>query len=108
MSKTCNGCGSDKTPVNVPYLVHEGDMSRLERQLKRLWIVILVLIFLLVGTNCAWLWYNSQFETVETVEEVYQEVIQEADNGENHFTGGDVIGETNSQDKESNNNQNKG
>ena len=49
MSKTCNGCGSDKTPVNVPYLVHEGDMSRLERQLKRLWIVILVLIFLLVG-----------------------------------------------------------
>ena len=91
MSKTCNGCGSDKTPVNVPYLVHEGDMSRLERQLKRLWIVILVLIFLLVGTNCAWLWYESQFETVE---ETYQEVIQEADNGENHFIGGDVIGET--------------
>jgi hypothetical protein len=90
MSKTCNGCGSDKTPVNVPYLVHEGDMSRLERQLKRLWIVILVLIFLLVGSNCAWLWYESQFETVETV----QEVVQEADNGENHFIGGDVIGET--------------
>lgn len=91
MSKTCNGCGSDKIPVNVPYLVHEGDMSRLERQLKRLWIVILVLIFLLVGSNCAWMIYESQFETVE---ETYQEVIQEADNGENHFIGGDVIGET--------------
>lgn len=90
MSKTCNNCGSEKKPQSVPYIVHESDMSRLERQLKRLWIVILVLIFMLVGSNCAWLWYESQFETVETV----QEVIQEADNGENHFIGGDVIGET--------------
>ena len=91
MPKTCNGCGSDKTPKNVPYFFYEGDMSRLERQLKRLWIVVLVLIFMLVGSNCAWLWYESQLETVE---ETYQEVIQEADNGENHFIGGDVIGET--------------
>ena len=90
MPKTCNNCGSEKKPQTVPYIVHESDMSRLERQLKRLWIVILVLIFMLVGSNCAWLWYESQFETVETV----QEVIQEADNGENHFIGGDVIGET--------------
>lgn len=91
MSKTCNGCGEHNLPESVPYIVHESDMSRLERQLKRLWIVVLVLIFLLVGSNCAWLWYENQFETVE---ETYQEVIQEADNGENHFIGGDVIGET--------------
>ena len=104
MSKTCNGCGSDKVPVNVPYIVHESDMSRLERQCKRLWVVILVLILLLVGSNCAWLWYESQFETVETIEEVYQEVVQEADSGENHFVGGDMIGETNSQNEESYNN----
>lgn len=91
MSKTCNGCGEHKLPESVPYIVHESDMSRLERQLKRLWVVILILIFLLVGSNCAWMIYESQFETVE---ETYQEVIQEADNGENHFIGGDVIGET--------------
>ena len=91
MSKTCNGCGEHNLPESVPYIVHESDMSRLERQLKRLWVVILVLIFLLVGSNCAWMIYESQFETVE---ETYQEVIQEADNGENHFIGGDVIGET--------------
>ena len=90
MSKTCNGCGEHKFPESVSYIAHESDMSRLERQLKRLWVVILVLIFMLVGSNCAWLWYESQFETVETV----QEVVQEADNGENHFIGGDVIGET--------------
>lgn len=91
MSKTCNNCGSEKKPQSVPYIVHESDMSRLERQLKRLWIVILVLIFMLVGSNCAWLWYESQFKCIE---ETHQEVIQEADNGENHFIGGDVIGET--------------
>lgn len=104
MSKTCNGCGSDKTPVNVPYIVHESDMSRLERQLKRLWIVILVLIFLLVGTNCAWLWYESQLETVETVEEI---VVDADENGIANYIGndGDII---NGEGYSKENNQNKG
>lgn len=104
MSKTCNGCGENKLPENVPYLVHEGDMSRLERQLKRLWIVILVLIFLLVGTNCAWLWYESQFETVETVEEI---VVDADENGIANYIGndGDII---NGEGYSKENNQNKG
>ena len=105
MSKTCNGCGSDKTPVNVPYLVHEGNMSRLERQLKRLWIVILVLIFLLVGTNCAWLWYNSQFETVESTVEEYA-IEQDAESGNNNsiINGGEIVnGEAESNLQENNN-----
>ena len=59
-----------------------------ERMVKRLWITILTLIFLLVGSNCAWIWWNNQWETV------YQEVNQEADNGTNNFVGGDLIGET--------------
>lgn len=59
-----------------------------ERMVRRLWVTILVLIFLLVGTNGAWLWWSNQWETV------YQEVTQEADNGTNNFVGGDVIGET--------------
>ena len=91
MSKTCNNCGSEKKPQSVPYIVHEGDMSRLERQLKRLWIVVLVLIFMLVGSNCAWLWYESQFETVESTAE---EVVVDADeNGIANYIGndGDII-----------------
>lgn len=91
MPKTCNSCGNEKKPQTVPYIVHEGDMSRFERQLKRLWIVILVLIFLLVGSNCAWLWYESQFETVEsTVEEV---VVDADENGIANYIGndGDII-----------------
>ena len=62
-----------------------------ERMVKRLWITILVLIFILVGTNAAWLYYESQWGTV------YQEVTQEADTGTNNFVGGDVIGETDHQ-----------
>ena len=37
-----------------------------ERMVRRLLVTILVLIFLLVGTNGAWLWYESQFEEITT------------------------------------------
>ena len=103
MSKTCNGCGSDKIPVNVPYIVHESDMSRLERQLKRLWVVILVLILLLVGSNCAWLWYESQFETVETIEEYVIEQDAESGNNNSIINGGEIVnGEAESELQENN------
>ena len=85
----CESCKKvQNAPESVPYIVHESSMARMERQIKRLWIAVLLLIVLLVGTNAAWLYYESQWETV------YQEVAQEADNGTNNFVGGDVIGET--------------
>lgn len=90
MAKTCNNCVGEN--VSVPYIVHESAMARSERHNKRLWIVILVLVGALIGTNLAWIIYNSQFEVVETWE---QEVVQDADNGENNFIGGDYYGETN-------------
>lgn len=49
-------------PINIPYIAHEGAMSRLERSNRRLWIVILVLIVMLVGSNIAWLIYEAQYE----------------------------------------------
>ena len=86
----CESCkGKDShAPESVPYIVHESSMARMERQIKRLWITVLVLIVMLVSTNGAWIWYESQMETI------YQEVTQEADTGTNNFVGGDVIGET--------------
>ena len=69
----CETCKkAQNAPESVPYIVHEASMARMERQIKRLWITVLLLIVMLVGTNGAWLWYNSQFETVETVTEEYQ------------------------------------
>lgn len=88
----CETCKMKTTaPENVPYIVHESALARMERMVKRLWVTVLVLIFLLVGTNGAWLWRESQWETI------YQEVTQEAENGTNNFIGGDVIGETDNQ-----------
>ena len=88
--ENCENCKakSCKEPESVPYIAHEASMARMERQTKRLWIAVLLLIVLMVGTNAAWLYYESKWETV------YQEVTQEADNGTNNFVGGDLIGET--------------
>lgn len=84
----CSNCNNEKTaPDAVPYIVHESAMARAERGAKRLWTVIILLIVLLVGTNGAWLWYESQFETVTT------EVTQENADGYNNYIGndGDIV-----------------
>lgn len=35
-----------------------------ERVIKRLWVLIIVLILMLAGTNLAWLWYINQYDFV--------------------------------------------
>ena len=83
--ETCKGKEAH-APESVPYIVHESAMARAERTAKRLWITILTLIFLLVGSNCAWIWYNSQFEVVETTT-----IEAEQDgSGVNIVSGGDL------------------
>lgn len=65
----------------VPYIVFEGEMARLERIIKRQFILILVTICFLVGTNVYWIWYESQFEdVVTTTQDVHQKV--DTDNGD--------------------------
>lgn len=66
----------------VPYIVHEGVMARLERVIKRLWVLVILLIVLLVGSNVAWLIYESQFEDQLTV-------TQETPSGNNNYVGHD-------------------
>lgn len=51
---------------NIPYFAHEGIMARMERTIKRLWVLCIILIILLAGSNAAWLWYESQFEDEQT------------------------------------------
>ena len=81
----CETC-KPTTPESVSYIVHESAMARAERTAKRLWITILMLIFLLVGSNCVWIWYNSQFEVVETTS-----IEAEQDgSGVNIVSGGDL------------------
>lgn len=58
--KTCNECGAHDAP-SIPYIAYESAKARDERNFRRLWVVILVLIGLLFGTNAAWLWYESRY-----------------------------------------------
>lgn len=98
MEKTCNGCGTNEPIAVMPIAQHEKDQNRLMKIIKWLVAVIALLIVLLVGSNVGWLIYQSQFEVVE---ETYQEVVQDAENGENHFIGGDFVGEADNQNEES-------
>lgn len=83
--ETCKG-NDAHAPESIPYIVHEATMAQMERTIKRLWITILTLIFLLVGSNCIWIWYNAQFEVVETTT-----IEAEQDgSGVNIVSGGDL------------------
>lgn len=55
---------------------HELDMARMERANRRQWIVILLLIVLLVGSNVGWLYYEAQFTDEVTT------VTQDLDTGD--------------------------
>lgn len=83
----------DKT---VPFIVYEAEAVRHERDKVRWFIIVLVLILLLFGSNAAWIAYESQFEK----ETVTQTVTQEADSGGNRFVGGDYYGDTDSNDND--------
>lgn len=59
---------------NIPYFVHEGIVSRMERANRRMWILCIILIVLLAVTNGAWIYFESQFEDVVTSNEITQDV----------------------------------
>ena len=81
---------AEERVAEIPFFVHEADMARLERTNKRLFIVVLVLILSLIGTNCGWLYYESQFQVEQTT--VEQEVDTGA--GDAVVVGiGDIYGE---------------
>ena len=82
--ETCKGKEAH-APERVPYIVHESSMARMERQIKRLWITVLVLIVMLVATNGAWILYESQFSDIETTIEAEQD-----GSGVNIVSGGDL------------------
>ena len=81
----------------VPYVVHEGIMTRQERTIKRLWILCLVIFLALVGTNAGWIIYESQYQDVVITETKQdgagvnivsgKDVMYGADNQENPSQG---------------------
>ena len=76
-----------QTPKDVPYIAHESAVARLERVIKRLWVLAIVLIVLLAASNAAWIWWESQYQTIETT------ITQENADGYNNYIGndGDIV-----------------
>jgi MFS-type transporter involved in bile tolerance (Atg22 family) len=88
-NKQCDGC---QVSANVPYAAFEAVSARAERNIRRLALIIVFLILALIGSNIAWLCYESQFEDVTTDQTVTQDT---AGGGDNNFVGGDLVGTTN-------------
>ena len=67
-----------------------------ERTIKRLWIVILLLIVLLVGSNVLWVVYENQFEEVVTTVEAQTDdggtAIANTDGSVNYYGNGEGNG----------------
>ena len=64
-----------KEAVSIPYYAAEGMLDRQSATIKKLWIMCILLIVLLVGSNALWIWYESQFMYYE--QSVEQEVESE-------------------------------
>lgn len=86
----CKECKDNREKfAPVPHWAYEVEQAHRERTERRLWVVIIILIAALIATNAGWIWHESQHEDVVTTT---QEVTQDAENGVNHFIGGDYYG----------------
>ena len=70
-----------QTPKDVPYYAYEVALARLDRVIKRLYKIVILLIILLVVSNAAWLYYESSFEEIR--------IEQENESGYNNLIGND-------------------
>lgn len=70
---------------NLRFIV-ESAMAKQEKSNFRLWIVCIILIIALLGTNAGWIYYESQWQYVQSETKI--EAEQEGDN--NFISGGDM------------------
>ena len=61
----------------------ESALLHADKANKRIFVALIIVIIALLGTNIGWIYYESQWEVVET------EVTQENDNGYNNYIGND-------------------
>ena len=82
--------------TDVPYLVHEEELVRMERNVKRWFIGWIITFVALILTNIGWVVYENQYQDVVT--ETYS---AETDSGGTAIANGDgsvvVNGESDSQ-----------
>lgn len=92
------GCEDCKIQNNNERFVFESAMAMAERTIRRLWIVAILLIVLFVGTNAAWILYESQFQDVTVAVEQGAEtngdgIAFNANGSEVNYYGGESLAE---------------
>ena len=76
----------NKDIQSVTYLAFESSQARLERINTKLWVVIIILVVALIGSNVGWIYWESQWQYVQT--ETSIDATQDGDN--NYLSGGDM------------------
>ena len=75
---------------NIRFII-ESALAKLEKANVRLWVVVIILIVALVGTNAGWIYYENSFEDVVVTQEVDAESDGNSDLNIN-TVGGDYNG----------------
>ena len=68
---------------NVPYIVHEGSMARMERMIKRMTYALVMAIVLLFASNALWLYEWMQYDYVS------ETITLESTKGHANYIGND-------------------
>lgn len=61
---------SENMPDSVPYIVHEGEMARQERTIKKLWILIIVIFSAFIITNAGWIIREFLYEDIVVSQDI--------------------------------------
>ena len=87
----CETCKKvQNAPENVPYIVHESSMARMERHIKRLWIALIVAIVLLFTSSAifTYAWFRYDYSSEEIVVE---QDAQDVGNANYIGNDGDIV-----------------
>ena len=77
----------------IPFIAFESATARQERTIRRVWILCIILIIALIGTNAGWIYYESQWQVVDTSVTQEVEATSDGDSDLNLNTiGGDYYG----------------
>ena len=87
--ETCKGKDAH-APESVPYIVHESYMARMERQVKRGWIALIVAVCLLFASNAAWLYAWCQYD-YSSEEIIVEQDAQDGGNANYIGNDGDIV-----------------
>lgn len=85
----------EKNELTIPYFVHEGDMARSERMIKKLIIALLISVVIIFASNAVWLYAWMQYDY--TSQDSTQTVDVDTKDGTANYIGndGDITNGTN-------------